>query len=1001
MFIVQEEQIMPAPASQPAQKQTENNTTTVINQSLASIVTLIGSFLIEKNFFQNSSVPITTAIYLANDLIKLLNHKEQDTQPEKMSLYKEFTIMGKLLVGKELTPAEQRYENDIHELNVTGEILNGIKYATSFSLLKNLYHSVSSTLSQGLWEHAPAIIGSAAAVTAGPYLLSRGIEKVLDKTNLSAEQKEFLRPWLNTIGRLALAFTPKVAAGETGVRYQYASAEGYTKLFQKIKIEVPADSTANLLPDKPGATLPSENIDFKLCHIAQGKNEAIEIFVINNNNEEIRLDLLRDENKKLIIKCPDVVVARDLEKLFTNKIITDTPKAESKIENEITQINVAGNRLDYFPLFPVLLAYNAMTSNVFPLSLAIGILAATNFGNSHKVLAQGTNSLQQKRSSIPFLISDLNGGNDGIATAQLLNGSYIAIWDQAVNLNKALFGIVVDGNNKIGSKFQINPELAAGDKGTASIAVLPNGNFVVAFGYYDGSAWGIYLQMFDTNINPIGSVIKVNTSHIGGGVHINTLSVASSSNGNFLVVWYSGYSEIYGRLFNSNRAPLGGEFNISDVSSSYAQVTPTAVNLSNGNFIIVWTNATHAPSGIIVYKILDVNGNNITNTLQLSVDDYAINPDLARLSNGDIAVVWNGGSFGNGQMLNPDGSIKGNVFFWSGGAPNPKIRPLNQTRFVISSGPTGGSSGPTVGIYDGSSNLIGKKFSTDSLGNYIAQDTLILSNGDLLAVWNPSAIYGESYNTHTNATYLNQSISYNNNYLINPITIQLPAFLSNVTAQMQVSDINAGWFDTATVGSTTSTYNYQSGVWQAVGNVNDVNQLLANLQFQQTLNYKGNFQVLVSIDDNFNPPLNGTISAIGPPQPTPNPTPTSTLPSPKPTPVGTPNPSPETSVSTPAITTPEQTTRMPVTTINSGNDPLILSSSTSNTHQTLALWLGLSGGALVSLFLVTCAYIQRQRLQVLKQRFFPAPIPDLAATAEEIKMQRQLEIEGVEKKLTP
>ena len=90
-------------------------------------------------------------IYLANDLIKLLNAESnaEDTtnknkkkkQAEPMSLYREFAILGKQVLGKELTKEEQAYDNEVHELDVMGEVLNGIKYKAGFSLLQNVVNS--------------------------------------------------------------------------------------------------------------------------------------------------------------------------------------------------------------------------------------------------------------------------------------------------------------------------------------------------------------------------------------------------------------------------------------------------------------------------------------------------------------------------------------------------------------------------------------------------------------------------------------------------------------------------------------------------------------------------------------------------------------------------------------------------------------------------------------------------------------------------------------------
>jgi hypothetical protein len=79
-----------------------------------------------------------------------------------------------------------------------------------------------------------------------------------------------------------------------------------------------------------------------------------------------------------------------------------------------------------------------------------------------------------------------------------------------------------------------------------------------------------------------------------------------------------------------------------------------------------------------------------------------------------------------------------------------------------------------------------------------------------------------------------------------------------VTATLTLSDPNAGALSTATAGSTTSTFDAVTGVWQAVGSVSDVNALLAGVTFTGALDYESDFSIATSVSDGTAPAVTGT-----------------------------------------------------------------------------------------------------------------------------------------------
>jgi hypothetical protein len=124
-----------------------------------------------------------------------------------------------------------------------------------------------------------------------------------------------------------------------------------------------------------------------------------------------------------------------------------------------------------------------------------------------------------------------------------------------------------------------------------SIASLSNGGFVVVWDSWgqDGSGWGVYGQRFDANGNKVGSEFQVNTWTTNNqGIP----SIASLSNGGFVVVWQSDGQDgsgwgVYGQRFDSNGNKVGSEFQVNTWTTD-DQLEPSITSLPNGGFVVVW-----------------------------------------------------------------------------------------------------------------------------------------------------------------------------------------------------------------------------------------------------------------------------------------------------------------------------------------------------------------------------------------------------------------------------
>jgi hypothetical protein len=269
----------------------------------------VSKALIEKTFFQNTTLPQETILYLVNDLIHTLNPQKK----QMFSVSTEITIIYKWLMGQPLTKEEEKYNRADKELDVFGEILNGLRYSSLFLLGRNLYSSIASIFNQGLWSHLPSMAAYTSAIILGPQAVRAAVDNVLIYASLTTEQKNCLRPWLNTVGRLALGFTPKVHATEAGVHYRYPYQKGHTEIYSDQGKVIIEDDVVKMT--KPATLTTSEKThdaeyveQFKLNQISRISDKSLLIRVVNDAGQKVQVEFRLNagqDGPKIIVKSAD------------------------------------------------------------------------------------------------------------------------------------------------------------------------------------------------------------------------------------------------------------------------------------------------------------------------------------------------------------------------------------------------------------------------------------------------------------------------------------------------------------------------------------------------------------------------------------------------------------------------------------------------------------------------------------------------------------------------
>jgi hypothetical protein len=197
------------------------------------------------------------------------------------------------------------------------------------------------------------------------------------------------------------------------------------------------------------------------------------------------------------------------------------------------------------------------------------------------------------------------------AIAMAADGSFAVTWTSEANneTSSALLGTYVRFFDKDGvptsAEIQVDTD-NRGNQTAASIALLDNGNYIITWSDNNpdplspGDAWDVYARIFQPNGTAIGNEFRINGSaeHFALNNQFNS-SVATSSNGNFVVTWVTQNQidanfdpldpgdGIYARVFNQSGAAVTAEFAVNTTIINN-QLKPTVAMADNGSFVIVW-----------------------------------------------------------------------------------------------------------------------------------------------------------------------------------------------------------------------------------------------------------------------------------------------------------------------------------------------------------------------------------------------------------------------------
>jgi hypothetical protein len=180
--------------------------------------------------------------------------------------------------------------------------------------------------------------------------------------------------------------------------------------------------------------------------------------------------------------------------------------------------------------------------------------------------------------------------------AALEDGGFVVTWQSQDGSGLGIFGQRFTGTGAIvGGEFQVNTT-AAGAQSFPSAAGLDDGGFVVAWqsAAQDGSGLGIFAQRYSVagaNTPKAGTQFPVNTAT---ALDQSEPSVAAFPDGGFVVTWTSANQDgsatgVFAQVYRTDGARVGAEFRV-NTTTAKNQSQPSAAAFSARDFVVVWTS---------------------------------------------------------------------------------------------------------------------------------------------------------------------------------------------------------------------------------------------------------------------------------------------------------------------------------------------------------------------------------------------------------------------------
>ena len=275
-----------------------------------------------------------------------------------------------------------------------------------------------------------------------------------------------------------------------------------------------------------------------------------------------------------------------------------------------------------------------------------------------------------------FLVNTAaEGAQDNPALATCEDGSFVVAWDSQFQDGSA-HGIFAKWYNADGTLLTDEVQANSYTQGVQqypAVGTLADCSAVVLWEsqHQDGSAHGIFAQLFDKAGKKVRSEFRVNQSTPGSQ---RQPRVDTFPDGGCVVVWYGAgpdeASGIFGQVLTNDGTRSGGEYRVNGRTSGTQSYADVAV-LSKEHMAVVWDSEVGGESHWdVMGRIVDRSGKHISD--EFLVNDHTRSfqrwPRVSPLGDGGFAVSWTSheqdgaGMAVVARLFDPKGQPRSNEF---------------------------------------------------------------------------------------------------------------------------------------------------------------------------------------------------------------------------------------------------------------------------------------------------------------------------------------------------
>ena len=266
------------------------------------------------------------------------------------------------------------------------------------------------------------------------------------------------------------------------------------------------------------------------------------------------------------------------------------------------------------------------------------------------------------------------------STAALSDGSFVVAWVDSSQTGGDTSGLAVRAQvfaangSKSGAEFLVNTTTSGGQYGP-SLTALTGGRFVVTWNDDsltggDTSSGAIRAQVFNADGSKAGTEFLVNTTTNDAQAQPD---ITALSNGGFVVTWTdlsrtggdTSEFAVRAQVFDEVGNKSGTEILVNTITNSH-QVEPTVAALTNGHFVVAWSDLSQTAGDTNLYairaQVFEANGVKAGSEFLVNTTSNGnqTQPSIASLPNGRFAVTWTDASVSGGDSSGA--SVRAQIF---------------------------------------------------------------------------------------------------------------------------------------------------------------------------------------------------------------------------------------------------------------------------------------------------------------------------------------------------